>query len=172
MFDYATSSEQELVKRAKHQDAHAFAMLYKSVYIDLYKFALYTLKHPQDAEDAVSETVVAAFENIYKLRRAEAFRGWMFRILTNKCKKKLMDTKSKTLEIQEEDIIQEESLAESKDVRDAFGTLEVEERVIIALSVFAGYSSKEIGEMLHLNSNTVRSKRSRALEKLSQRLKI
>jgi DNA-directed RNA polymerase specialized sigma24 family protein len=44
--------------------------------------------------------------------------------------------------------------------------LSEEEQTIIALSVFGGYNSKEIGEMLKLNANTVRPKRSRGLEKM------
>ena len=45
------------------------------------------LQNKQDAEDAVSEGVLAAFRGIHKLRKAEAFRGWMFQIVTNICKK-------------------------------------------------------------------------------------
>ena len=51
----------EIVKQAKASDAAAFAELYESVYKDLYRFAYYTLKHPQDAEDVVSETVIDAY---------------------------------------------------------------------------------------------------------------
>ena len=54
----------------------------------------------------------------------------------------------------------------SVDVQRAFLHLSEEEQTIIALSVFGGSNSKEIGEMLKLNANTVRSKRSRGLEKM------
>ena len=74
------------VKKAKRGDAAAFARLYEQIYPDLYRFALYTLKHTSDAEDAVSETVTDAFASIRKLKKAESFKGWMFRILYNKCK--------------------------------------------------------------------------------------
>ena len=56
---------------------------------DLYHYALCLMKNPQEAEDAVSEAVVAAYENIHKLKKEEAFRSWIFTILTNKCKKRL-----------------------------------------------------------------------------------
>ena len=55
----------------------------------------------------------------------------------------------------------------SLDVRRAFAVLSEEEQMIVGLSVFGGYQSKEIGEMLKLKSGTVRSKRSRALSKMS-----
>lgn len=45
------------IKQAKSGDTDAFANLYRIYYTDLYRFALYTLKNPADAEDAVSETI-------------------------------------------------------------------------------------------------------------------
>ena len=50
------------IKKAKSGDTGAFAELYRTIYADLYRFALYTLKNPADAEDAVSETVMDAFQ--------------------------------------------------------------------------------------------------------------
>ena len=74
--------EQEnlLVKQAQQGDVHAFAQLYESCYRDLYRFALYNLGQEEDARDVVSDTVLAAFEGIGKLRSTEAFRGWIFQI--------------------------------------------------------------------------------------------
>ena len=40
------------------------------------------------------------------------------------------------------------------------------ERMILALHIFGGYSSREIGKALHMNDNTVRSRQSRALKKM------
>ena len=68
----------ELTERARAGDIHAFAQLYETIYRDLYRFALYTLKNSHDAEDAVSDTVTDAFGQIASLRRPEAFRSWMF----------------------------------------------------------------------------------------------
>ena len=43
--------------------------MYETVYRDLYHYALCLMKNPQEAEDAVSEAVVAAYENIHKLKK-------------------------------------------------------------------------------------------------------
>ena len=77
----------ELVRAAKHGDADAFASLYQEIYEDLYRFAVFILQNPADAQDAVSEAVVDAFASVRRLRREEAFRSWMFRILSAKCKR-------------------------------------------------------------------------------------
>jgi RNA polymerase sigma-70 factor (ECF subfamily) len=52
------------------------------------------------------------------------------------------------------------------DVRRAFAELSDEERMILAMNIFGGYTSREIGKALHMSSNTVRSKQSRALKKM------
>ena len=57
------------------------------------------------------------------------------------------------------------------DVERAFLILDEDDQLIIGLSVYGGYNSKEIGEMLKMNPNTVRSRRKRALEKMSWLLK-
>ena len=87
MYDYENSPEPELIRRAKRGDIKAFSQLYARIYQDLYKFALYMTRHTQDAEDAVSDTVLSAYENISSLRKEDSFRNWMFTILSNRCKR-------------------------------------------------------------------------------------
>ena len=96
--------EQEnlLVKQAQQGDVHAFAQLYECCYRDLYRFALYNLGQEEDARDVVSDTVLAAFEGIGRLRSAEAFRGWIFQILLNQCRKRRRQYMHKTEELTEE----------------------------------------------------------------------
>ena len=156
-------------------DAHTFAQMYETVYIDLYRFALCLMKNKQDAEDAVSEAVIKAYENIWKLKDEKAFKSWIFTITANTCKMRLKDSakkKSKSIEEIEMNVIAEEvDYGMSVDVRRAFTVLNEEEQTIIGLSVFGGYSSKEIGKMLNIKDATVRSKKLRALEKMECVLK-
>ena len=160
------------VKKAKRGDAAAFAGLYQQIYADLYRFALYTLKNKNDAEDAVSETVVDAFASIGKLRRPEAFKGWIFRILYNKCKDKLREYTKKDVELPEDyrEVPADEKVEDGAVMHALFFELGEEERLIISMHLFAGYTSKEIAKILGLNENTVRSKESRALKKLAREL--
>lgn len=169
MYDYESSSELILIKRARKGDVKAFSELYARIHVELYKFALYTLKHPQDAEDAVSEAVIAAYENIISLKKEESFRSWIFKILSNQCNKKFRDTKP-TEELAPEMPANDRDYAQVHDVRKAFLLLSEEERMIVAFSVFGGYQSIEIGKMLSLNPVTVRSKKTRALEKMRRAL--
>lgn len=159
-----------LVNQAKSGSARAFARLYETIYQDLYRFALYTLKNSHDAEDMVSETVTDAFRQIQSLRHPESFHSWIFRILANKCKMKLKSYLEKTAPLPENISYSMPDLSEQADVRRAFFSLENEDRLILALNLFAGYSSREIGELLGMNDNTVRSRQSRALKKMQEQL--
>lgn len=158
--------EAELVTRARQQDAEAFAELYASVYRDLYRFALYTLGNPEDAEDVVSDTVTDAYAAIHKLRSVGAFRPWIFRILTNKCRMILKSYVNRTLPLETDIQTPDRNYAEIQDVRNAFARLDEQERLILSLTIFAGYSNEESARLLHMKSGTLRSIKSRTLDKL------
>ena len=160
------------VKKAKQGDTEAFAALYAEIYENMYRFALYTLRNSADAEDVVSEAVVDAFAAIGTLRQEEAFYGWIYRILTNKCKDKLREYSRKTEELDEEAewLSRREGPEEAAVVRRLFFALEDEERLIIGMHLFCGYKTREIADILHMNENTVRSKESRGLKRLAKQL--
>ena len=163
---------QAYVRKARLGDAGAFSKLYEEYYQDLYRFALYTLRNSHDAEDAVSEAVTDAYDQIRELRKASAFRPWIFRILVAKCKRQLRGYMTKPAPLPEEFADPGRDLCEDLDVRKAFFCLSDEERLILALNLFAGYTSKEIGKELHMNPNTVRSRQSRALKKMEEILTL
>ncbi len=79
-------------------------------------------------------------------------------------KKALKETPGREEELPEQATAPDYDLA--IDVKKAFFVLSEEEQILVGLSVFGGYCSQEIGEMMRLNPNTVRSKRSRALKKM------
>lgn len=162
----------QLVKQAKKGNTEAFAKLYEGIYENMYRFALYTLRNTADAEDAVSETVMNAFASIGKLRSEEAFRSWIFRILSNTCKEKLREytKKSTPFDEIEQETYRDEGPEEAAIIRKLFFELSEEERMIIGMHLFCGYKSREIAEILHMNENTVRSKESRGLKKMAGEL--
>ena len=94
----------------------------------------------------------------------------MFKILTNKCKQRLKSYLDKTAELPEDLEAVSPDLNRKLDVQEAFWALDDEARMILSLNLFAGYTSSEIGQLLNLNENTVRSKQSRALKKMQEKL--
>ena len=156
-----------LVRQARRGSTSAFASLYQEYYLDLYRFALYTLKNRQDAEDVVGDTVADAWAQIGSLKKAESFKSWIFKILSNKCRQRLKGYLDKTEELPEDLSAPVRDHDEDADVRTAFARLDDEERLILSMNLFGGYTSREIGEALGMNDNTVRSRQKRALEKMA-----
>ena len=159
-------------------DAAAFAGMYETIYKDLYRYALCMMRNPHDAEDVVSETVIKGDERIHTLRSEDAFKSWMFTILSNVCKHKLK-AMAKQSPVENENVweqLSDEAAGEDVmnlrlDLRRALAVLSEEERMIIGLSVYGGYQSQEISKILHIKDGTVRSKRSRAIGKMNMVLK-
>lgn len=158
--------EEYLVRQARHKDTKAFAQLYSCVYKDLYRFALYTLGNPEDAEDVVSDTVTDAFATIHNLRNPSAFRPWIFRILTNKCKMVLKSYSRRSVELNHDIQMPDRNYADIQDVRNAFAKLSSRERLILSLTVFAGYTNEEAAKLLNMKAGTLRSVKSRAMDKM------
>lgn len=147
-----------------------FWELYEQVYKDMYRLAYYYLGNAQDAEDAVGETVLKAYEKFASLRKKESFKSWIFKILVNQCMTFLRKKAARgTSELMEEPSI-ELALEDSMAAEDLLSVLSGEERQIVALSVFGGYKGEEIAQLLHIKHSTVRTKYRRALKKMERYL--
>lgn len=162
--------ERNWVEEAIGGDEGAFVKLYEQYYTRLYKYAVYTLRTVQDAEDAVSETIADAYAGIVKLKNPDSFGTWLFRILSSKCKAKMRDYYVLSNDEIKEELSVHTDLALNLQVKQMFLALPKKERQVIGLSVFAGYDSKEIADILKLNANTVRSIRKRTLEKMAREM--
>jgi RNA polymerase sigma-70 factor (ECF subfamily) len=161
------------VKKAQQGDADAFAELYSLVYKDLYRIALLNLNNQHDASDVVSDTVLDAYTSIHKLRNEKAFKSWIVRILTVKIKnkqKEYITARDYQTEPDETDNAfgSSEIDYEGIEVMDGFRKLSEEERLVLSLDAVSGYKSEEIAKMVGSNANTIRSKVSRAREKLKR----
>ena len=161
---------------AKNGDSASFCKLYELYYKDMYRFAYYTLGNQQDAEDVISETVLDAFKGIRNLKKPEKFKSWIFQILSTKCKRQIAVYISNREHLRNEDsathLTQDDHpYAEHIDVRKAFSILNETEKMIISLMVFAGYNSREAAKIMKSTEGTIRSAKSRALNKMSQYLK-
>ena len=166
----------QTVQRAQSGDKAAFGELYSHYYKEMYRYALYSLGHEQDAQDIVAETVASAYAQITHLRDADAFPMWLFRILSNqiKRKKKSYIAQKKHVSLEEaEEVASDELLSESKlDLNKALDMIAKKDRDIVILSVVDGFTCYEIAEILKMNPATVRSRLSRSLKRLQQILSV
>ncbi len=159
-----------LVSSAKNGSAEAFGELYDIYAKDMFRFAYYYLGSVSMAEDCVSECVCLAFQKIGSLRKASAFKSWLFKILHNCCNNALREKVLSTGNVEYSSLAdlscEDEDLGEKLTLRQALLQLSDEEREIVILHYCHGYTSKEIGEILQMNDATVRSKIMRSGEKM------
>ncbi|MCI8483423.1 MAG: sigma-70 family RNA polymerase sigma factor [Lachnospiraceae bacterium] len=155
-----------------------FMQCYEKIYPQLYRTAWLYLQNRQEAEDAVQDAVLTAYEKFYQLKDQEKFGPWMMQILANQCKRRMKRWFRKEEDIEEISQSQKRSLSKEEDfamasaVRQVFWELEKEERLIVALSLFCGYTSEEIADILDKNHSTIRSKYRRALQKMRKKLEV
>ena len=160
-----------IIKRAVDGDDEAFKLLYEDLYKDMYRIAYYRLQNKEDAEDVVSETVFDMYKGISKLKDLSAYRAWAMKILNVKCSIKLKEycqnrtEDIETVAVKADYDVEDDSVLRA-DVKQALNILSNEEKTIVLCSAVAGMSSEEISKMTNLKSGTIRSKLSRALEKL------
>lgn len=146
---------------ARKGDTAAFSRLYAAVYKEMYHTALYNLRSPHDAADAVSDAVADAFETIGRLKNAEAFRAWIMKILFVKIKKRQKEYMNSNEELDEAVIYDADFDFDSSELKDALDSLDADSKNILSLSVLGGYKSAEIAKINGMKPSAVRSKLSR-----------
>lgn len=171
--------EIKLAEAAKEGSKEAFCELYGEYKDRLYRYALYRLGNPADAEDAVSECVMAAWQGLPRLRSTQAFGAWIFRILHNCCVKRIRDSVNLRENMQRiyddgpssQGRGSTDSAASlSVEIREALSQLSEEERTVVLLSVLGDLTSREISDITALTPGAVRSKLSRSLAKMREYL--
>lgn len=172
------TAEMKLAEQARDGSKEAFCKLYGKYKDKLYRYALYRLGSPEDAEDAVSECVLAAWQGLPRLKNAGAFGAWIFRILHRCCARRISE--SVNLRENAQRIFSEgpgssgssvqswQNASVSLELREALSQLGEDEREIVLLSVLGGLTSREISEITSLTPGAVRSKLSRSLARMRE----
>lgn len=160
------------VKRAKRGDKEAFCNLIRVNKIAIYRVAKSILNKEEDIEDAVSEAILKAYKNIPKLKNEEFFKTWLIRIVINesnnlykKRAKEIVVDKDHFKNIKVNDSYRDLSLY------DAINSLEEELRITTILFYFEDMKYKDIAKVLNVKEGTIKSRLSRAKEKLYNILK-
>ena len=173
--DIDMTKEIKLAEQARSGSKEAFCELYGMYKDRLYRYALYRLGDPDDAEDAVSECVLAAWQGIRQLRNTSAFGAWIFRILRNCCSRNIKSIISLRENMQNlyDSGADASALAAGPadpsaaiELAEALSQLTEDEREVVLLSAVCGLTSREISGITGLTAGASRSKLSRSLAKM------
>lgn len=182
------SNEKALVQQAKAGDRNAFAALVSAYEGKIYNLALRYLGNREDAMDASQEVFLRVFRFLPGFQEESGFSTWIYRIGVNVCKDMLVKRNKRnelslelpddeddyrTVEVADERY-DPQAIVEQSDLREslasAIAELPQQQREMIVLRDIQGLSYEEIGQVLCLESGTVKSRLSRARENLRKKL--
>jgi RNA polymerase sigma-70 factor (ECF subfamily) len=161
----SSTSDATLVERARAGDSDAFDRLLDARLDRAYRLALAIVRTDWDARDACQDAFVAAWRELPRLRDVLRFDAWLDRIVVNECRMLLRRRRRRIREITLEESSSSgdptpslsplERLADEDAVREAFGRLSADQRIVLALHHGEGRSVAEIAALLGIPSGTV-----------------
>lgn len=179
----AAAGDRELAAALAAGSHEALAELYDRYAGLAYGVAMRVLGDPARAEDAVQD----AFMNVWN--RSASFdaergslRAWLLTSVRNRCidylrgrgahERREVDLHPELVSAASSDPWREVALSlERTAVRDAVGSLPIEQRQVVELAYFGGYSQSEIADMTRVPLGTVKGRMRLALEKLGSYLR-
>ena len=175
------SDDEKLVSQTLAGDRDAFGVLVHKYQEMVYAYAFQKVRNEADAQDITQEVFWRAYHYLYQLRQPHRFRSWLYTIMSNQCKRQLMNvTKTRQRETALEDATDEALRIEPAytaptegwrvDLEHALSELSDDNRVAVSMFYMGDHSLKEISEFLGVSVNTVKSKLYRARQQLGNAL--
>lgn len=167
-----------IIAKIKDGDTAAFKQLYEA-YAPLFKgIAFRYVGNSDESNDLIQEAFIKIYRSIDTFQGYGNFEGWMKRILVNCCLNHIKREKKYAFEVDSSNfsndttrwdaVIEELSFEEIVQIIER---LPLGYKTVFNLSVFEGYSHKEIGELLGISESASRSQLAKAKQKLKKELK-
>jgi RNA polymerase sigma-70 factor (ECF subfamily) len=178
--------EQKLLKELVSGDRHAFDVLFRTYYSQLFFIARDILLDSNVAEEIVQDVFVKIWESSATLSVSHSLKAYLAGMTRNRCIDYLRNQKttkhittislddinvrSQLLNLESDTFIREELFTDPVEnaLRKAIDELAPQCRQIFTLNRFEGYSCQQIAEMLNLSVSTVKTQVARALQKLKE----
>lgn len=157
---------------AQKGNKDAFVRLITATEKSLYRVAKAILKSDNECADAIQEAILKAFKSIGGVREPQYFKTWLTKIVINECNRILRNNR-KVIPIEEYmDQAYTLDAYEKIEIQEAVDSLDDEFRVVVILFYFEDMTIRDIAGTLEIPEGTVKSRLSRARERLSKQLKI
>jgi RNA polymerase sigma factor (sigma-70 family) len=171
----------ELIDRARKGEVMAYEELVRR-YQDIAVRTAHLISPDGDAEDAAQEAFVKAFAALGRFRTGSPFRPWLLQIVTNEARNRRRSAgRRATLALRAAEDRPSDDAAPSPEsavlaserravLLAALNALRDDDREVIAARYFLELSESETAEALGIPRGTVKSRLSRALERLRVQL--
>ena len=169
----------DVIERARTGDRAAFAELYDTHCDAVYRYILYRVREPADAEDLCSEVFTRAFANIHRYRwQGKSFLAWLYTIARNAVTdRRRRDRPTVDLDdaygVAEEGPTAHDRAVRGEQVdalRGAVKHLTTEQQEVLVLRFIENMSSRQVAQVLGKNEGAIRALQFRALGRLRKLL--
>ena len=176
------NDDAELIRRTLAGDETAFTMLVKKYHKHVHALAWRKIGDFHIAEDITQETFLRVYKHLTTLKELDRFPGWLYVIATRRCIAWLRKKRLNAQLVEDIDMVakgkgtysqyvadqQEKTSTEAKQevVKQLLAKLQESERTVITLYYFGEMTCEEISKFLGVSVNTIKSRLSRARQRL------
>lgn len=162
---------EDLIAKCLNGNREAQYDLYKLYARAMYNVSFRIVGDEMEAEDALQEAFISAFNHLQSYRGDASFGAWLKRIVINKSINALQKKRHASLpeddswDYAEEDPLELDDLTVEK-VKRAIQSLPDGYRTVLSLYLLEGYDHQEIAEIMGISTSTSKSQLNRAKAKL------
>ena len=172
--------ELTLIEQAQNGDVDAFNTLVLHYQDAVYNLAYRIMGDPDAAADATQEAFISAYRALPRFR-GDYLRSWLMRIVANACYDELRRRKRRpTAPLEalhvpdggaaanqpENPEVQAQQSELNQAIQECINRLPPDQRLIVVLADVEGYSYQEVAQIADVSLGTVKSRLSRARERL------
>ena len=156
--------DRDLVERAQAGDREAYVDLIRGRSDRLFAVAYRVLRDIDRAEDALQDALVIAWRDLKGLRDADRFDAWLHKVLIHTCIAQATRERRRVVNLQALPVDGPETpdstltVADRDQLARGFRRLPPDQRAILVLNHYLGYSPAEIAETLGIPPGTARSR--------------
>ena len=174
------SEEAVLVRRSQRGDKEAFRVLVELHRSTLFGTAYLMTRDRGLAEDAVQRALIQMWKHLPSLRLHGSLKAWLVRIVVNEVKQQFRKKRVPTVPLEQASEIadkQDETEVamvrneERRYLKQAIEMLPPEQREVVVLRYFSALTVPEIAEVMGQREGTIKSRLSRALDRLGEILR-
>ncbi|WP_138752345.1 RNA polymerase sigma factor [Paenibacillus sinopodophylli] len=177
------ASDELLIQQIAERDSAALELLYDRYERQIYAFVYRMVRDAMAAEEVVQELFIRVWNSASKLRTDEAagkISSWLFTIARNLSVDWLRKHGRKPLEAQEEGVLEREASSHSTEqevehkmlgeqMKEALGELNEDQKQVVELIYFMGYTQQEVSQRHDIPLGTVKSRVRLALTQLRKK---
>jgi RNA polymerase sigma-70 factor (ECF subfamily) len=170
--------ENELIEACIRNDRGAQVKIYEKYSKAIFNTCARIIENSADAEDVMQESFIEAFRKLDTFRGEGGFGGWLKRIAVNNSinfirkRKMFVSIEDNNQDIpdpaNDEAVISENIFCQLEEIKNAMNQLNTSYKIVLTLHLLEGYDHDEIAEILGTTNGNVRTRFSRAKQKLLQ----